>query len=296
MATLLIQQGIGLDGDHFAAVGQLSEPDGSPAGQSLMLRKDREIKCIPVPGYAIGIARDERTGRIVIVAQDGEAAELIDGTLVTKPINGPETFGILRSVRCIDGHFIACGMARQVYLLVGDQWTGIDHGLRKLPPDPLEVYGFNAVDGPSIKDMWAVGFGIGFRHRDKFWDQLDLPTNLVLSDIVWIGGDQWCAVGQRGVIILGNGEQARALEHQWQKADLISIEYFGGAIYVASSLQLFRVTNDAIEPVKLVLPSSAAITSLCATADRLWAFGLNLFTYTFDGVTWHVPELTGTAG
>jgi len=161
MSTLLIQQGVGLGGEHFAAVGQISEPDASPTGQSVLLKSAGSVMSIPIPGYAIGIARNAGNGRIVVLAQDGEAAELADDKLIAKPITGPETFGILRSVSCVDGHFVACGMARQVYLLVGDQWTAIDNGLRKVPSDPLEVYGFNALDGPSIDELWAVGFGVG---------------------------------------------------------------------------------------------------------------------------------------
>lgn len=287
--SILIQQGRGTGGESFVAVGQLTQQDESPFGQSLMLKANSSISAIPVGGFVIGIARDPVSGRTVVVSQDGEAAELVGEKLLVKPISGPETFGILRGIRCIKGQFVACGMARQVYRLDGDTWHAMDGGLRQLSRDPFEVYGFNALAGPSLDRLWAVGFGQGYRRIEKTWTPLDLPTNVVLNDIVWIEGTRWYAVGQKGVIIAGDDEHSAVVEHDLVSQDLVSVAHFKGNVYAASARQIVRVTTAGIESVSIPLSKNAAITSLDAGSDRLWAFGLNLFSFTFDGDKWESP-------
>lgn len=200
---------------------------------------------------------------------------------------GPGRRGDIRDLRFIGDHAYVAGMSRQVYRREGPgRWVRQDSGTVQ-PLGALELAGFNAIDGLSESDVFAVGFGGEiWRRHEQVWRQLDSPTNLVLHRVRVISSNLAYACGQEGVLLRGNGDQWEAIPQDTVIDDLWGMEWYREQLYVACDSGLFVLTDeDDLSRVDMGL-GDVSTRHLHQNDGVLWSFGPKHVIWTEDGINW----------
>jgi len=200
---------------------------------------------------------------------------------------GPEGIGEIRDMRNIGGNLFVAGMGRQVYRRVAPgRWSRSDEGILSQPTVNAAV-GFNSIDGSSLHDIYACGFGgeIGWFNGEKWIIFRDL-TNMILNRVRVIAPGNVVMCGKKGIVIRGGRNTWNVIQ-----SDVISefwdVEEFGGHIYLATNDALYMMdSSDRIS--KVPIPSSVANTfgSLHANHGVLLSVGKNDVIWTTDGTSW----------
>jgi hypothetical protein len=234
---------------------------------------------------------------IIILGSGGEILRAIPGNpnsdeeMIDEGPEGVKYRGPMRDLRRIGEHLYAAGMGRQVYRREGpSQWSRADAGVVQ-PIGHMSkdgnVAGFNAIDGISEDDIYAVGFGGEIWRREKGrWRQLDSPTGVVLTGLKVVRPDLAYAIGQRGVLLEGKGDAWRAIDHQATEDDLWGIEWFKDHLYVSSAKGVFRLAlSGDLQPVDMGLGTGRTYYDLHANDGVLWSVGPKHLSWT-DGSKW----------
>jgi hypothetical protein len=219
-------------------------------------------------------------GKVAILTPSGSSEEVIDSSE-----NGTRSRGPIRDLRAIEGTIYACGMARQVYRREGpNRWSRRDEGT-VLPKGTLTVAGFNAIDGVSEGDIYAVGFGGEiWRCVASHWHQLYSPTNAILFRVRAVRNDLVYAAGQKGVLVQGNGDLWEPIEQTTTTADLWGMEWFKDRLFVSSDDAVYVLRDGQLENV-----SEGKLTTcghLHANDGVMWSFGRKQVAWTENGVDW----------
>lgn len=241
------------------------------------------LRCAAEPGPA---------ARVFLLGTGGEILTYVRGTKPTEERideEGVRQRGPMRDLRWIGTHLYACGMSRQVYRREGPgQWSRADAGTVQALGD-MQVAGFNAIDGLSEDDLWAVGFGGEiWRRKAGRWRPLASPTNVVLTRVRAIRPDLAYAVGQRGVLLQGKGDAWTTIDHGAMEEDLWAVEWFKDQLWVASAKGLYRLTDlGRLREVDLGLGEGRTHYDLHANDGLLWSVGPKHLAWTEDGVRWN---------
>jgi photosystem II stability/assembly factor-like uncharacterized protein len=128
---------------------------------------------------AIAVARLPAP-QLVTVGENGAVVLYLGGGKVAKEKITPEPVAI-RNARGIAGYVFACGMKRQVYKRVDKRkWQDISAPGAEVE----EPVGFEAIDGYSDKEVYAVGWsGEIFQYDGAKWAKRESPTSLILSSV-----------------------------------------------------------------------------------------------------------------
>lgn len=152
---------------------------------------------------------------------------------------------------------------------------------------PPAVVGFNAIDGASEDDVFAVGYrGEIWRAMAARWQRLESPTNAILHRVRVAQPNLAYAGGQRGVLLRGRGERWEPIVHDATRDDLWGMEWFGGSLYVASESAVFRLADD--DTLEVVGERTLEYCGHLSAADGvMWSFGTKQLAWTVDGSAWN---------
>jgi hypothetical protein len=154
--------------------------------------------------------------------------------------------------------------------------------------DSFELVGFNAIDGVSEDDIFAVGFGGEiWRRKQGTWKIMDSPTNVVLTALRVVTPDLVFACGQQGTLLRARGGNWEVIAHGTTEQDFWGIEWYRDRLYVASADALYVLDeNDDLQKVKLNLKGKFTFSHLHQNDGVLLSVGPKHVLYTEDGSTW----------
>jgi hypothetical protein len=228
--------------------------------------------------YALGA-----NGEVLVASPAGSTEERVNAS-----DEGPRLRGPMRDMRWIGDHLYASGMARQVYRREKPGlWARADVGA-VLPLGSLQIAGFNAIDGLTEDDIFAVGFAGEFwrRHKGR-WTQLESPTNVVLHRVRVVRPDLVFASGQLGALFRWTGTAWHQIDHGTTTDDLWGMEWYRGALYVATTSAVFCLSDDdTLKRVDMKLGDGRTSAHLQTNDDVLWSFGSKHLSWT-DGNSWY---------
>ena len=232
-----------------------------------------------------------------LAGKRGEIVEFSGGTPRVEKIatagTGPgDKYGYLSQIRVIDGELFVCGYRRQVYRQQDGGWELISRDIldnRKKGP----WNGFEAIDGHSRNDLYAVGDeGEIWHFNGSEWQRCDSPTNQNLADVRCCDGKVWVC-GDGGIILCGD---RNGWEILWSTPDPAEqwwgIDCFMDETYVAGSLFLGKLQDGEIVAVDTGVQGTITAQTLQVKDGILWSIGARHI-LSFDGKRWtqHVcPE------
>lgn len=218
---------------------------------------------------------------LIVAGENGEVLTCAGDSINREDIDPPPFQ--LRFCGAIAGHAYACGMKRQVLKRqAGGQWIA----MHAPPGTGKRVAGFEAIDGFSDDDLYAVGWeGEIWQFANGNWHQRSSPVNVILTGVCCAPDGNVYACGQNGILLRGRGEQWAVLEQQELEDDFWDLRWFGDALYVASMDTLYRLQGADLKPVDFGGDAPASCYKLSDADGVLWSIGQeNLFS--FDGTTW----------
>jgi hypothetical protein len=178
-------------------------------------------------------------------------------------------------------------MSRQVYRREGpEHWCRWDEGA-VLPIGVIEVAGLNSIDGVCEDDIYAVGFGGEiWRCVDGRWHQVKSPTRVILYCLRVVRKDLIYAVGQKGVLLRGNGDSWEQIAQKETTDDLWGMEWFNETLYVCSNEAIYRVNEDGkFEAIDMGHIKTCG--HLHANDGVMWSFGRKHVAWTENGLDWN---------
>jgi hypothetical protein len=205
--------------------------------------------------------------------------------------HGPKGRGPVRGVRRIGSHIYVVGMDRQAYRReAANQWQAFGPpGWRELgrsPPRVSEVTGFEAVDGFSESDVYAVGYHGEIWHYDgNKWQQLPSPTNLILTDVCCAGDGLVYACGREGLLLKGRDQTWEVIDPPGTPQDLWSLAWFNDRLYLSTFYALYTLDKNGLDPVDTSPEQAKTFHRLSAADGVLWSIGAK-DVLAFDGKSW----------
>ena len=232
----------------------------------------------------------ESNSEVMVCRRLGFVGLIRGNQVFEEDIEGPEDRGFICDVRIIGQHANAAGMDLQVYRRVGPgRWERFEKGIDASWKDILDVTGFNAIDGLSEDDVYAVGFKGDIWHCiNGEWLNVASPTNLIIERVRVVKPDLVFAAGRAGLLLRGHGAILESIDQNATKEDFWGLEWFQGQLYLATPQALFRLTDsDDLEPIDDRLPTPRTYSQLHAGNGALWSFGSRHLSWTTDGERWN---------
>jgi hypothetical protein len=235
---------------------------------------------------AIAVARLPAP-KLVLIGEDGDVNVFLGGGKSAREKISPDPV-LIRNARTIAGYVYACGMKRQVYRRVDERrWVDVSAPF----PDPSERVGFEAIDGYSAEEIYAVGWGGEIWQFDgKKWTDRNGPTSVVLSAVCCVPDGLVYVAGQQGVMIRGRNDVWEVIA--WEEevsVDLWDLCWFGDKLYVATMTALFTLEGNTLVPVDFGDVITPTCYSLTTAEGVLWSVGRDDVA-SFDGTTWRRYE------
>lgn len=206
-------------------------------------------------------------------------------TIVTSN-SSPAKRGPLRGVRSIENEILVVGMDRQVYRRAGhDSWENFDLGIPR-NSDPKAVSGFEAVDGFSMSEIYAVGWdGEIWCCENGTWVAQASPANSVLVDVC-CGGDGFVyACGRNGLLIKGKKGQWDIVDQGAFSEDLWNLAWYKDRLYASSMDNVFVLEDGELSPVYMGEDQAKTCYRLCTDDGIMLSVGAKDI-MSFDGAKW----------
>ncbi|MBS0511229.1 MAG: hypothetical protein JSR42_08605 [Proteobacteria bacterium] len=213
----------------------------------------------------------------------GEQSHLsnIDDAIRDWTIGAVDDLGELTRVRAIAGVPYCCGQSGQVYRLEGSRWAQVDHGLCSVVGPDLED-----IAGLSPADIYAVGLEGALHHFDgRRWRQIELQTNVNISNIHARPDGSFVLCGDDGLIMCGSGDHWRSIGDLIPDKNYWGLESFGGALFLAHRLGIERLDDSILSPIEVKLPGRLTFHRLQSGAGLLFSIGTDDL-LRFDGYHW----------
>jgi len=148
------------------------------------------------------------------------------------------------------------------------------------------VVGFEAIDGFSEHDMYAVGWdGEIWHFGGGLWRRLASPVNSVLVDVCCAGSGVVYCCGRNGLLVCGAGDVWNVVELSSFSEDIWSLAWFNDQLYLAAMDALFVLDGRALKVVKFGDDSPKSCYDLVTGAGVLWSVGAK-DAFCFDGSRW----------
>ncbi|MCP3145363.1 hypothetical protein [Pyxidicoccus xibeiensis] len=193
-------------------------------------------------------------------------------SLVLETIAGdldhPGISGLLRDAVCIDGQICALSLdGRLLRRAAPGQWN-VDMDLM------LDAVMHRLGKGQATLDglLAASATGQLYRRAGRRWSLLDTPSTAIINGIWQTPGGRFVACGMGGLLLEGDTQAMRVIEHDFAQENFWSICVLEGAAYVASLDHLYMLPPtgklERIDPL-----DAATFNNLSATGDTLWSLG-----------------------
>lgn len=295
MPTLVLSDGLSLGPAHCKVIVNAVPDNSSEEGVSNSVILDwsdkQELTALELDYPAIRLTYSpESASQFVASGRLGRISFIRDAELIQELIQGPQEEGFIRDLRLIGRHLYASGMGRQVYRRAKPgEWVRFEDGINRSENDYLDISGFNAIDGLSEEDIYAVGFDGEIWHCDRGkWTQVDSPTNLIIERVRAVKKDLVFAVGQAGLVLRGHKDTWVPITHSETTDDFWGLEWFQNELYLSTEHAVFRLDRqDRLERVGLNLAGERTYSHLHAGRGALWSFGKHHVSWTSDGNTWN---------
>jgi cellulase/cellobiase CelA1 len=215
---------------------------------------------------------------------------VVDGPRA-KGSKGPKDRGPLRGVRRIGSHIYVVGMDRQAYRREGPKhWQSVGppswRQRGRQPPGAADVKGFEAVDGFSESDIYAVGWdGEIWNYDDRKWQPLPSPAKEVLVDVCCAGDGMVYACGREGLLVRGRARSWEVIKLRGMTQDIWSLAWFNGRLYLSTMSRVFTLEGKALAAVGFGSDTPKTCHRLSVGDGVLWSIGAK-DVFTFDGTKW----------
>lgn len=222
-----------------------------------------------------------------MIGKRGEVIEVVKGNPTIHQIKtagtGVGKYGYIEDLKVIGNSLFICGVRRQVYQYIDNNWQLISQNI--MPSDGDKYTDFEAIDGINENCLYAVGSdGTIFHFDGANWIQLDSPTNVHFSDVCCVDKNNIWVCGDNGIVLHGSQQQWHVIsddndltENWW------AIEEYNGDIYIAGDDVLGIIVDGVIEEVDIGKKISTG--RLHSNDGRLWSVGESDI-FVFDGQTW----------
>ncbi len=162
-----------------------------------------------------------------------------------------------------------------------------DDGLAVAEGRPNSI-DLESIDGTDPDNLYTVGGGGLMAHWDgREWKRVPLLTNVYLARVRCFG-ERVVAVGEKGVVVEGDGQQWRVSHIPGaEEASLSDVALYDKRLYVAGLDTLWQQEPDGgWSAVRHGLPKEKTTFVRLAVGDgRLWAMGFKRLN-SFDGKAW----------
>lgn len=191
-------------------------------------------------------------GSIHLAGPNGFSGEQVDISS-----ESPVHRGVLRDVRVIDGEVYVVGLGRQIYRRnLSGRWGRFDQGIVDRNGDD-SVHGFESIDGFSREEIYAVGMmGDIFWFDGSVWNNIESPTNLILTKVLCGSDGIVYAVGQGGVLLRGRKASWEVLDQQDINETFWDLAWHDGSVWVSSTKALYRIDNS-LNLIKIAVDGAA---------------------------------------
>jgi hypothetical protein len=218
-----------------------------------------------------------------MIGEDGDVAVCLGGDESRSEKLSPQPV-MIRNARTIGGFVFACGMKRQVYQRIDeDQWVDISAPF----PANNEKAGFEAIDGFSTKEIYAIGWGGEiWKFNGTKWANKASPTNVILTSVCCAPNGVVYICGQQGVMITGRQDAWELVE--WEddvSVDLWDLCWFQDKLYVATMTNLYTFEQNRLVEVDFGEIDTPTCFSLTTADGVLWSIGRD-DVVSFDGKSW----------
>jgi hypothetical protein len=228
------------------------------------------------PHVAVAAIKPHGNRVVVSVGSKGDYWEFLGATSAedTGVMPGSRPF-LARNLAVIEDQILAVGMGRVVARWDGPgQWTRLD------PAVPLpagRACGFNDLTGPSLKEMYTVGWrGELWQTDGSAWQQIDSPTSEHLRAACTLPDGSVLAVGYNGVMVRGKHDSWTVVA-SGRPETLLDVCCCKGDVYVATAFRILKLNDTGLVPVTEFADAGDMPTScgaLYPTQDGLGVFSL----------------------
>ncbi len=217
--------------------------------------------------------------QMVAVGEDGEVFTYVGGVSAQERIK-PEPLA-LRNLGVIDGLAYACGMGRQVF-----RRDGVDDWVAMHAPETTQTAGFEAIDGFSADEIYAVGWnGEIWQWGNGSWTSHDTPVEVVLTGVCCADDGQVYACGQDGTLLIGRNGMWRQVPAT-PPIDFWDVHWYDGRVFLASMQRLYTCDSEGnLAPVDFGPDAPSWCYRLSSAEGVLWSVG-NSDVFSFDGRVW----------
>ena len=224
--------------------------------------------------------------KLVFVGEDGDVCTYVGGQSTIEEISPPPK--LIRNAKTVDGYVIVCGMLRQVYQRVNEgEWADISAPR----PEAGEEVGFEAVDGYSTNELYAVGWnGEIWEYDGSKWFKRESPTNVILTSVCCAPDGTVYIGGQNGTLLKGRHESWEIIDWKDEiNIDIWDLCWFNGRLYVAAINNLFTLDDNQLMDVDFGDLETPSCFCLTQAEGVMWSIG-NEDVLSFDGTTWQQYE------
>lgn len=239
-----------------------------------------------LPWIAAGIAEiGEASGALLIAGWGGQVLVIDNGACRREAMLRTDSLpvSIVRAVSTIGGAIYAAGMSRQVYERTGEYgWHEMDGNM--VSNSGEFGVGFNAIDGFSREEIYAVGIGGEVWSYDgAIWRKVDIPVNIHLHCICCAPDDGVYIGGRAGILVTGRQDSWDVLDIGID-ATIWGVHWFEGALYLIVDDGIYSYLHGQAQPVEADICKGDFLNFSCS-GNTLWAFGRKKIVR-FDGSTW----------
>lgn len=243
------------------------------------------VSCVTTDWDASAIAIAWKpTPKIVVIGEDGHVVTRSGNK--TKNESLPKGSGkVIRNAKTIDGYVYACGMKRHVFKRIDEnKWTDISAAA---PQSPEQAVGFEALDGYSNNEIYAVGWAGEIWHFDgSTWNQEEIATDMILTSVCCAPDGFVYVAGQKGAFLRGRKNNWEIIRGKSPYSeDFWDLCWYEGQLYVATMGGLYILKGDELNLVEFGSIGPLSCFSLTTAEKVLWSIGHKDIA-SYDGKKW----------
>jgi hypothetical protein len=195
--------------------------------------------------------------------------------------------GYFQGLRAIGQSLFACGGQNIVMRRTTGTWERIDEKIFK-PVDSGMLCGMNGIDGVSEREVYAAGQHGELYHWDgNAWATWDLNPGYPLLFVKCFSDKTTYVGGSNGALYAGSAAHGwkTLTDHALTKETFEAAAEFQGALYLAAGAHLYKLENEKLSRVDVLIARGYAFAALDSCQDALWTAGDGCI-LRFDGNTW----------